>query len=117
MDDVQDSYRIDAQSKRLRHAENVKDRRRPGRIHNISPVLIPLLRNSTEGLVAGDLVPIDRSQIIAAWAASAYPADIWRRLSPTERSAAIYRELRKLDAVHAAREFDALAKLIAEEDC
>jgi hypothetical protein len=27
------------------------------------------------------------------------------------------RELRKLDAVHAAREFDALAKLIAEEDC
>jgi hypothetical protein len=66
-------------------------------------LLIPLLRDPTAGLVAGDLVPIDRFQIAAAWAASAYPAAVWRGLSATERNAVIYRELRELDEAHAAR--------------
>jgi hypothetical protein len=32
-------------------SEIVKDRRRPGRIHNVSPALIPILRNPTAGAV------------------------------------------------------------------
>jgi hypothetical protein len=104
MYDAEDSRLIDAQIEPARRAETVKDRRRPGRICNVSPALIPLLRSPAEGLIAGDLVPIDRFQIVAAWAASAYPADVWLRLSATERSAAISRELRDLDATYAARE-------------
>jgi hypothetical protein len=103
MYDVKVRHLADAQVEPARQ-ETVKDRRRPGRIHDMSPALIPLLRSPAEGLIAGDLVPIDRFQIVAAWAASAYPADVWLRLGPTERSAAIYRELRKLDATYAARE-------------
>ena len=37
-------------------------------------------------------------QIAAARAVASYPADVWFSLSATEQSAAIYRELRKLDA-------------------
>jgi hypothetical protein len=54
-------------------------------------------------LVAGDLLPIDSFQIAAASAASAHPADIWLSLSTREQSAAIYRELRKLDAAYAVQ--------------
>jgi len=43
------------------------------------------------------MVP-DRFQIAAERAASPYSADVWLTLSPSERAAAIYRELRKLDA-------------------
>jgi hypothetical protein len=43
-------------------------------------------------------MPSDRFQIAAARAASSYPTDLWFTLSPSERAAAIYRELRKLDA-------------------
>jgi hypothetical protein len=75
------------------------------------------LRNPTAGTVAGNLAPIDGFQIAASWAASAYLADVWLRLGATERSAAIYRELRKLDATCAAREPDMSAKLIAKDDC
>ena len=32
-------------------AEIVKDRRRPGRLHNVGPALIPILRNPTAGAV------------------------------------------------------------------
>jgi CRP/FNR family transcriptional regulator len=39
-------------------SEIVKDRRRPGRIHNVSPTLIPILRNPMAGAVAGDLCPV-----------------------------------------------------------
>jgi hypothetical protein len=99
MYDVQDSHRIDAPAAPERQAEIVEDRRRPGRIHDVSPTLIPLLRNPRVGLAAGDLVPIDRFQIAAAWAD---PAAVWRSLSATERSAAIYRELRELDVAYAA---------------
>jgi hypothetical protein len=87
----------------LRHSDKGKDRRRPGRIDNVSPALIPLLRHPTGRSVAGDLAPVDRFQVVAAWTASAYPADIWLSMSETERAQAIDRELRKLDAAHAAR--------------
>jgi hypothetical protein len=103
MSDIKNVYRIDAPIAPARQPEIVKDRRRPGRIHNVNPTLIPLLRNPTAGFVAGDLAPIDRFQIVAAWTASAYPADIWLNLSSTEQSEAIHREMRKLDAAHAAR--------------
>ena len=50
MYDVRDSHRTDAQVAPMLQAEIVKDRRRPGRIQNISPALIPLLRNPTGGV-------------------------------------------------------------------
>ena len=103
MSDVRDSQLIGVPAAAPHRAEIVKDRRRPGRIHDVNPTLIPLLRNPTGGLVAGDLAPIDRFQIVAAWTASAYPAEIWLNLSTAERSNATYRELRKLDAAQAAR--------------
>jgi hypothetical protein len=89
---VKDANISDAPVAPAHQAEIIKDRRRPGRIHNVSPALIPLLRNPT-GAVAGDLFPIDKSQIATLWAASAYPADVWRSMSATERSAAIDREM------------------------
>jgi hypothetical protein len=92
----------DAQAPPVRQAKTVKDRRRPGRIHDVSPALIPLLRSPTAGLVAGNHVPVDSFRIAAACAASAYPADVWLSLSAAEQSAAIYREMRKLDMACAA---------------
>ena len=59
-------------------------------------------RSPTAGLVAGNLVPVDSFRIAADWAASAYPADVWLSLSTAEQSAAIYREMRKLDMAYAA---------------
>jgi hypothetical protein len=47
-------------------------------------------------------MPSDRFQIAAERAASSYPTDVWSILSPSERAAAIYRELRKLDAESAS---------------
>ena len=66
------------------------DRRRPGRIHAVSPALIPLLRKA--GAIAGDLFPINSLHLVALWAASAYPANVWRSMSATERSTAIDHE-------------------------
>jgi hypothetical protein len=43
-------------------------------------------------------MPSDRFQAAAARAIASYPADVWFSLSAPEQSAAIYRELRKLDA-------------------
>jgi hypothetical protein len=43
-------------------------------------------------------MPSDRFQIAAERAVSSYPAEEWFNLSPSEQAAAIYRELRKLDA-------------------
>jgi hypothetical protein len=102
MSDITNIHLIDAPIALARQVEIVKDRRRPGRIHNVSPALVPLLRSPSAGLVAGDLAPIDSFQIVAAWAASAYPTDIWLRMSASDRSAAIYREMRKLDVANAA---------------
>src|ERR1700747_415942 len=102
MYNFRDSHSIDAQDTPVRQAETDNDRRRPGRIQDVSPVLIPLLRDPTAGSVAGNLVPVDRFQIAAAWAATAYPADVWLSLSTREQSAAIYREMRKLDEAYAA---------------
>jgi hypothetical protein len=102
MYDVRGCHFIDAPGVPARQAAIVKDRRRPGRTHNASPALIPLLRNPTAGLVGGNLVPVDSFQIAAASAASACPDDVWLSLSTREQSAAIYRELRKLDEAYAA---------------
>jgi hypothetical protein len=102
MYDVRGSHRIDAPAAPARQAEIVKDRRRPGRTYNTCPALVPLLRNPTAGSAAGNLVPVDSFQIAAASAASAYPADVWLSLSTRELSAAIYREMRKLDVAYAA---------------
>jgi hypothetical protein len=78
MYDVRGSHRIDAPAAPARQAEIVKDRRRPGRAHNASPALVPLLRNPTAESAAGNLVPVDSFQIAAA---SAFPADVWLSLS------------------------------------
>jgi hypothetical protein len=43
-------------------------------------------------------MPSDTFQVAAERAASSYPTEVWFRLSASERAAAIYRELRKLDA-------------------
>ena len=86
---------IDASVAPAHQSEIIKDRRRPGRIQNVSPALIPLFRNPT-GAVAGDLCPIDRPQIVALWAASAYPADVWRSMSATEQSAVIVGEMQEM---------------------
>jgi hypothetical protein len=102
MSDVKDGDLIDATVAPAHQAESIKDRRRPGRIHNVSPALIPLLRAPTAGAVAGDLFPIDSLQIVALWAASAYPADVWRRMSKIERSAAISREMLEMEVANAA---------------
>jgi hypothetical protein len=67
MSDIKDAYRMSASVVHARQAQTGTDRRRPGRIHDVSPALIPLLRSPTAGLVSGDLVPIDRLQIAAAW--------------------------------------------------
>ena len=48
-------------------------------------------------------MPSDRFQIAAERAASSYPTEDWYTLSPSARAAAIYRELRQLDA-ESARE-------------
>jgi hypothetical protein len=102
MSDVMDGNLIDAPVAPAHQAEIVKDRRRPGRVDNVSPALIPILRNPTAGAVAGDLFPIDSLQIVALWAASAYPADVWRRMSKIERSAAISREMLEMEVANAA---------------
>lgn len=52
-------------------------------------------------------MPSDRFQIAAERAASSYPTDVWSILSPSERAAAIYRELRKLDAESASESVQA----------
>jgi hypothetical protein len=43
-------------------------------------------------------MPSDSFQIAAERAASSYPADVRFTLGPSEQAAAIYRELRKVDA-------------------
>jgi hypothetical protein len=43
-------------------------------------------------------MPSDSFQIAAKRAASSYTPEAWFTLSPSEQAAAIYRELRKLDA-------------------
>jgi hypothetical protein len=43
-------------------------------------------------------MPADSFQIAAERAATSCPADVWFLLTPSQRAAAIYRELRKLDA-------------------
>jgi hypothetical protein len=107
MPDIRNTYAIGAPVPPAHRAEIIKDRRRPDRSHNIRPAPVPLLRNPTAGptagLPAGALVAAVKFQFAATWAASAHPTDIWLRMSTTERSTAIYRELRNLGVANAAR--------------
>ena len=96
MSHVTDGDPIDASAARA-SGRNHQGSSPTGRIQNVSPNLVPLLRNPT-GAVAGDLCPIDRAQIGALWAASAYPADVWRNMSETERSSALVGEMLELVA-------------------
>jgi hypothetical protein len=98
MYDVSDSHPIDASVTPSPQAKPIKERRRTGRIDDISPALTSLLRNPAKVAIAGNTGPVDRFQIAAERAASSYTAIVWLTvLGPSERSAAIYRELRKLD--------------------
>jgi hypothetical protein len=56
MSDIQIDHHIDAPVALARQTELVTDRRRPDRIHNVSPTLIPLLRNPAGVAVVDDLV-------------------------------------------------------------
>ena len=56
MSDFQTDHHIDAPAAPARQTEFVTDRRRPDRIHNVSPALIPLLRNPAGVAVVDDLV-------------------------------------------------------------
>jgi hypothetical protein len=58
MSDFQDDHCIDAPVAPVLHAELIKDRRRPDRIHDVSPALIPLLRNPAGVAVVNDIVPV-----------------------------------------------------------
>jgi hypothetical protein len=99
MSDAKAPHPIGSPGAPAHQIDRIKDRRRPGRIHDVNPALIPLLRHPTDGLVAD---PADRFQIAAEQAASSYPAVVWRSLSPSEQTAAIYGELCKLDEAAAA---------------
>lgn len=65
MSDFQDDHCIDAPVAPARKAEIVNDRRRPGRIHNVSPALVPLLRSPTGGTVIDDIVPMPGAIAVA----------------------------------------------------
>jgi hypothetical protein len=56
---------IDVQDAPARQTELVTDRRRPDRIHDVSPALIPLLRNPAGVAVVDDLVPMPRAIAVA----------------------------------------------------
>jgi hypothetical protein len=65
MSDFQDDHCIDAPVAPVLQAELIKDRRRPDRIHDVSPALIPLLRNPAGVAVVDDIVPMPGA-IVAA---------------------------------------------------
>jgi hypothetical protein len=54
--DYRDDCLINAPVAPADHSWTGKDRRRPGRIQNVNPALIPLLRNAAEARVRGDIV-------------------------------------------------------------
>ena len=56
----QDYHLIDAPAAGADNSWTGKDRRRPGRIQNVNPALIPLLRNAAEVPVPEDVVPKPR---------------------------------------------------------
>jgi hypothetical protein len=58
MSDFQTDHHIDAPVAPARQTELVTDRRRPDRIHDVSPALIPLLRNPAGVAVVDDIVPM-----------------------------------------------------------
>jgi hypothetical protein len=61
-------------------------------------------------------MPSDSFQIAAERAASSYPTEVWFTISQSERAAAIYRELRKLDAESVGEQRRPPAERPTEED-
>jgi hypothetical protein len=55
MSGLKDYHNIDAPVAPARKAQLIKDRRRLDRIHNVSPALIPLLRNAATLAIVGDI--------------------------------------------------------------
>jgi hypothetical protein len=56
MSDFQDDHCIDAPVTPAHPTALIKDRRRPDRIHDVSPALIPLLRNPAGAAVVDNIV-------------------------------------------------------------
>jgi hypothetical protein len=65
MSDFKTDHYIDAPIAPARQTELVTDRRRPDRIHDVSPALIPLLRNPAGVAVVDDLVPMPGAIAVA----------------------------------------------------
>jgi hypothetical protein len=65
MPDFQDDHCVDAPVAPAHQTGLVTDRRRPGRVNDVSPALIPLLRNPAGVAVADDLVPMPGAIVVA----------------------------------------------------
>jgi hypothetical protein len=70
---------IDAPVAPALQVERITDRRRPGRVHDVSPALIPLLRNPGGVAVVDDIVAITEGNEVAPQGISriAGSAGIW----------------------------------------
>jgi hypothetical protein len=64
MFDFQDDHRIDALVAPARKKEIIKDRRRLGRTHDVSPALFPLLRNAATVAIVDDIYPIPVADVL-----------------------------------------------------
>jgi hypothetical protein len=64
MSNSQDDRYIDAPVAPARKAQLIKDRRRLDRIHNVSPALIPLLRNAATLAIVDDIGTIPVAGVI-----------------------------------------------------
>ena len=65
MSDFQDDHCIDAPVTPAHQTALIKDRRRPDRIHDVSPALIPLLRNPAGAVVVDDTVLVSGPIVVA----------------------------------------------------
>jgi hypothetical protein len=65
MPDFQDDHCVDAPVAPAHQTGRVTDRRRPDRMHDVSPALIPLLRNPAGVAVVDDLVPMQGAMVVA----------------------------------------------------
>jgi hypothetical protein len=64
MSNSEDDHYIDAPVALARKAQLIKDRRRLDRIHNVSPALIPLLRNAAALAIVDDIGTIPVAGVI-----------------------------------------------------
>jgi len=81
MPDSQDYHLIDASVTHPNHSCAVKDRRRPGRIQNISPALILLLRNAAEAAIPDESQAIEYSDLRALPIGAVFAISPWWELT------------------------------------